>query len=307
VTPEGQPAPGMAEVARAYLDLTRAHFAIVWPVLALSGLALASTQYDGISWLLAGKVALAALFGFEAGMVLNDIVDRQLDTQDIDPRMTRYWRPFGTRPLAAGIIPPSHAIALFAILVIATAGVILTLPYPHSAYVGMIMAASYGLEVFYQLKKRDQRYPVAQLVGRVDLALFPVAGYLALGFPDTTALLLFLVFYPWAEAHLGVNDLADLVNDRVRGMKTIPVLYGIDTGVMWIAVFSLVHAATALLLLLSLGTLARAGFAAGFLLIALANLRIARKRTPEAALGVLPLFHASLLIDAVALILGSVL
>jgi 4-hydroxybenzoate polyprenyltransferase len=303
-------APGTREVAKAYLDLTRAHFAIVWPVLALSGLALASTRYGGLSWILAGKVALAALFGFEAGMVLNDIVDRRLDTRDIDPRMTRYWRPFGTRPLAAGTIPLSHALALFALLVLATAAIILTLPWPHSAYVGAIMAASYGLEAFYQLKKRDQRFPVAQLAGRIDLALFPVAGYLALGSPDTTALLLFLVFYPWAEAHLGVNDLADLVNDRARGMKTVPVLYGIDRGVAWIAAFSIVHVAMAIFFLGTTGTLSPlvwAGFLAGFILLADANRRILKERTPEAALGVLPLFHASLLIDAVSLIFGSIL
>ncbi|MDD1667694.1 MAG: UbiA family prenyltransferase [Methanomicrobiales archaeon] len=306
MTPEGQ-APGMREVVKAYLDLTRAHFAIVWPVLALSGLALASTRYGGLSWILAGKVALAALFGFEAGMVLNDIVDRRPDTRDIDPRMTRYWRPFGTRPLAAGTIPPSHALALFALLVLATGAIILTLPWPHSGYVGAIMAASYGLEAFYQLKKRDQRFPVAQLAGRIDLALFPVAGYLALGFPDITALLLFLVFYPWAEAHLGVNDLADVVNDRERGMKTIPVLFGTGGCIAWITLFSLVHVATSLLLLSSLGILARAGFLAGFLLLLLANLRITRHRTPEAALGALPLFHGSLFLYAAALILGSVL
>jgi 4-hydroxybenzoate polyprenyltransferase len=307
VIPPEQPAPGMAGKARAYLDLTRAHFAIVWPVLALSGLALASTRYGGLSWLLAVKVALAALFGFEAGMVLNDIIDRRLDTRDVDPRMTRYWRPFGTRPLAAGTIPASHAIALFIILVLATAAIILTLPYPHSVYVGLIMATSYAFEAYYQLKKRDQGFPVAQLAGRIDLALFPVAGYLALGFPDTTALLLFLVFYPWAEAHLGVNDLADLVNDRARGMKTVPVLYGIDSGVAWIAIFSLVHAGTAIVFLLPLGILTRGGFAAGFLLIAIANLQIRKRRTPEAALGALPLFHGSLFLYAAALIAGSVL
>jgi 4-hydroxybenzoate polyprenyltransferase len=305
VTPEGS-GEGIAGTARAYLDLTRAHFAFVWPVLALAGLALASTRYDGLSWILAGKVALAGLFGFEAGIVLNDIIDRHLDVLDIDPRLTRYWRPFGTRPLPAGRIPLSHAIALFIVLVTATAALILTIPYPHSAYVGAIMAASYGLEVFYQLKKRRQALPVAQLAGRIDLALFPVAGYLALGSPDTTALLLFLVFYPWAEAHLGVNDLADLVNDRERGMKTIPILFGTGGCIAWIMLFSLAHVAIALLLLTSLGILARAGFLAGFLLLLVANLRIARNRVPDAALGALPLFHGSLFLYAAALVLGSV-
>jgi len=307
LTEEGRPQAGMAARARVYLDLTRAHFAPVWPVLFLAGLTLASTRYPGLTWALAGKAALIGLLGFEAGMVLNDIVDCRLDARDVDPRFSRYWRPFGTRPLPAGLTPPSHAIALFVVLVVATSAVILTLPYPHSGYVGAIMVTSYALEVYYQLKKRDQRFPIAQLVGRIDLALFPVAGYLALGFPDTTALLLFLVMYPWAEAHLGVNDLADLVNDRARGMKTIPVLFGIDGCIAWIGGFSLVHAGTAIALLLPLGSLTRAGFATGLLLLAVANLRIRKVRTPEAALGVLPLFHGSLLLYAMALVLGSLL
>jgi 4-hydroxybenzoate polyprenyltransferase len=307
VTPERQPARGIPGAVKAYLDLTRAHFALVWPVLFLAGLALASTFYPGVTWPLAGKAALIGLFGFEAGMVLNDIVDRRPDARDVDTRMTRYWRPFGTRPLAAGAIPPSRAIALFIALVSAAAALILTLPYPHSAYVMAIMAGSYVLEVFYQLKKRDQGFPVAQLLGRIDLALFPVAGYLALGSPDITALLLFLVMYPWAEAHLGVNDLADLVNDRARGMKTVPVLFGTGGCVAWIVIFSLVHAGSAILFLLPLGALVRAGFAAGFLLLAIANLRILRRRTPEAALGALPFFHGSLLLYALSLIFGSIL
>jgi 4-hydroxybenzoate polyprenyltransferase len=168
------------------------------------------------------------------------------------------------------------------------------------------MVYSYGMETFYQLKKRRQRFPVAQLLGRTDLALFPVAGYLTLGSPDTMALLIFLFLYPWAEAHLGVNDLADLVNDRVRGMKTVPILLGLQGNIAWIAIFSLIHAGTAFDLLLDLGPIAWAGCGAGLLLLLLTNLRIAKKRTPEAALGALPLFHASLLIYAGAVILDSV-
>ena len=303
----GAQTSGIASIARAYIDLTRAHFAIVWPVLFLSGLILASTHSPGLTWTLAGTATLIGLIGFEAGMVLNDIVDRRPDEKDIDPRFSQYWRPFGTRPLHAGLITPSHALALFVGLAIVTIVLILTLPFPHSAYVVTIMLVSYGLEVFYQLEKRDQHLPVAQLLGRVDLALFPVAGYLILGSPDITTLLIFLVFYPWAEAHLGVNDLADLVNDQARGMKTIPILFGIDGCVTWIALFSVVHFFTACILLPFFRALTWAGFLTGFLLILLANHRILKERTPEAALGALPLFHASLLIYAVALISGSIL
>ncbi|MDD1665101.1 MAG: UbiA family prenyltransferase [Methanomicrobiales archaeon] len=304
--PQVNPA-GQAGILRAYLDLTRAHFAPVWPILFLSGLVLASTRYDGLTWILAGKAALIGLLGFEGGIVLNDYIDRKIDVRDIDPRLTRYWRPFGTRPLAGGVIPPGNALALFAVLALSAGALIATLPFPHSLYVGLIMVYSYGMETFYQLMKRRQRLPVAQLLGRTDLALFPVAGYLALGHPDELALLIFLFLYPWAEAHLGVNDLADLVNDRVRGMKTVPVLLGVQGNIAWIAIFSLIHAGTAFDLHISLGPIAWAGCGAGLLLLLFANLRIAKEGTPESALRSLPLFHASLLIYAVSLILDSVI
>jgi 4-hydroxybenzoate polyprenyltransferase len=296
----------MAGALRAYLDLTRAHFAPVWPVLFLSGFALAGAGYGGIPWIFAGKVALIGLLGFEGGIVLNDYLDRNTDTRDVDPGLTRYWRPFGTRPLAEGLIPTGHALALFIVLALSAGALIATLPFPHSLYVGAIMVYSYGMETFYQLKKRGQRFPAAQLLGRTDLALFPVAGYLTIGHPDGVALLLFLFLYPWAEAHLGVNDLADLRNDRVRGLKTVPILLGLQGNIAWIAIFSLIHAGTAFDLLLHLGPIAWGGCAAGLILLLLANLRIAKKRTPEAALGALPLFHASLFIYAASLFLDSV-
>jgi 4-hydroxybenzoate polyprenyltransferase len=298
--------PGPAAPLRAYLDLTRAHFAPVWPILFLSGLALASTRYGGLTWILAAQAVFIGLLGFEGGIVLNDIVDRGIDARDVDPQLTRYWRPFGTRPIAEGLIPPSHALALFAILALSAAALIATLPSPHSLYVGIIMVYSYGMEIFYQIWKRNQRLPVAQLLGRTDLALFPVAGYLALGSPDLIALLLFLFLYPWAEAHLGVNDLADLVNDRVRLLKTVPILLGIRGNIAWIAIFSLVHAGTAFDLLQHLGPVAWAGSGVALLLLLLANLRIVEERTPESALRALPLFHASLLIYAVAVITDAV-
>jgi|GEM_PF-3220467 len=119
------------------------------------------------------------------------------------------------------------------------------------------------VEYFYQTKKRDQKTPIAQLVGRTDFALFPVAGYLVHGSPDATALLFFLFFYPWTLAHLGANDIADIVNDRARGMATIPVLYGMKGAAAWVLGFSVVHVGMALIFGLALGPIALAGFAVG--------------------------------------------
>jgi geranylgeranylglycerol-phosphate geranylgeranyltransferase len=97
------------------------------------------------------------------------------------------------------------------------------------------------------------------------------------------------------------------VNDRARGMKTVPVLFGMDRGVAWVVTFSVIHVGLAVIFLYTIGTLAWIGFIPGFILLAIANQRILRDRTPEVALGALPLFHASLLIYALSLIVGSLL
>ncbi len=292
----------MRETFAALADLTRIHFFFVWPLLFCSGLALAFQNYGGFSWELVGRAALIGLFGFEAGLVLNDYVDREYDRRDVDSSLTRYWRPFRARPIPEGKISPRAAFALFIALAGAAAALAATLPIPHNLYVLGIMGYSYLVEYFYQTKKRRQTLPFAQVVGRTDFALFPVAGYLVIGNPDMTALFIFLFFYPWALAHLAANDIADVANDRARGMATIPILYGMRGAAAWVAGCAAAHAVTAAAFGLALGPVALAGFLAGLALLAGAACLILRGKSPAAAMQALPLIHATLIVYAVAII-----
>ena len=61
--------PAPKEILKAYVDLTRAHFLLAWPLLFCSGLILAFQNYGGFSWSLTIRAALIGLLGFEAGMV----------------------------------------------------------------------------------------------------------------------------------------------------------------------------------------------------------------------------------------------
>ncbi len=290
-----------------YLDLVRVHFAPAWPLLFCSGTLLAATAYGGLSGTVLLTAVLIALFGFTAGLVLNDYVDRDLDRRDVDPRLSRYWRPFGTRPLAEGTVSPERARLLAVLLAVAAGALILTLPYPHSVYLLAIMGWSYLAEFSYQRLKRRQRHPIAQLLGRTDFALFPVAGYLVLGHPDSAALLYFVFFYPFALAHLGVNDMADITNDRAREPRTIPVLYGMAGTARWVLAFSLLHGAAAVLFAGFLGPLARAGLVAGLACVMVANLLLLRR--PEEAIGlrVLPLFHVAMALYAGGIVVDYLL
>lgn len=287
---------------KAYLDLTRLHFFFVWPLLFCSGLFLSFHTYSGFTWPLVAKAALIGLLGFEAGFVLNDVVDADLDQRDVDHRLTKYWRPFGTRPMPSGSVRRTQAVTLFLVLFAASSALILTLPYPNSAYVFAIMVYCYALEYFYQVKKRDQGFPIAQLLGRTDFSLFPVAGYLVNGRPDATALAYFLFFYPFAQTHLGMNDIIDQVNDEARGLKTIPVLYGVENTKRWIQAFTALHLVAAAVFFRGMGQIMMYSLAAGAALLLVANALILRSREPAGWFKALPLLHVTMLVYVASMI-----
>jgi 4-hydroxybenzoate polyprenyltransferase len=293
------------QTLKAYIDLTRIQFFFVWPLLFLSGLFLSFQTYGGFDWVLVAKAAAIALLGFEAGFVLNDIVDRDYDARDVESdKLTKYWRVFGDRPLPSGAVPLNAAVALFVVFAASSAALILTLPAPHSYWVLAIMAYSYIVEVFYQIRKRNQRLPLAQLIGRTDFSLFPVAGYLANGQPDVVPLLYFLFFYPYAQAHLGMNDLVDIANDEARGMKTPATLYGLKGTGYWVLGFTVLHFVGAVLFTSVLRPTAVIGVGVGLVLLLVANFTVQKATTPESALKVLPLFHVAMLVYTASIIVS---
>jgi len=299
----------MNPTIRAYIDLTRLQFFFAWPLLFCSGYLLATSVYGNFVWFDLARVCLIGFFGFEAGLILNDYIDREYDKKDIESdKLTKYWRIYRTRPIAAGLISPNQALGLFLGFAAITTALVATLPYPHSLIVLLIMVYCYTIEIFYQIEKRQpQQFPFAQLIGRTDFALFPVAGYLCMGNPDLNAFLYFVFFYPFTLAHLGVNDLVDVANDRARGMSTIPILYDIPRTTCWIAGFTIIHAMMAFLFMTRLGWIGRAGLVTGLILLMAANGVIVKNRTPEAGLKVLPLFHVTMILYAGAIALDSVM
>ncbi len=291
------------EQLKNYVDLMRLHFFFVWPLVFCSGLILSFQNYDAVSNWVILKAALIALFGFEAGFVLNDYVDRDLDKLDVDDHLTKYWRPFGIRPLPMQTISLANARVLFLLLAGAASILILSLPFPNSAYVLGIMIYSYLVERFYQIKKRNQSYPLAQLIGRTDFALFPVAGYLVNGRFDSTILLYLLFFYPYTQAHLGLNDIIDTQNDHARSLSTIPVLYGEKNTKLWISISTITHLLLLAYFLSKVNGVYTLGFlvGAGFLMIS--NILVWKGNTPKEWIRALPFFHLSLLFYALSIIL----
>jgi len=298
----------ISEKIKAYIDLTRIHFCPVWILLILTGLFLAFAKEQVFFLELTIKVAFIGFFGFEAGLVLNDYIDRDLDKNDVEhDKMDYYWRLFKSKPLPSGRIPSSHALGLFLILVILTTTLILTLPSPNRYYLLLIMGYSYLMETFYQLKKRKERFPFAQLLGRTDFTLFPIAGYLAYSSFDMTALLYMLFFYPWTMIHLAINDMADLKNDVAKKMNTITTLFKLKGTVNWILLFTTIHIITAILFLGILNTIARIGFVFSFVILIIINIKLTKKKTSDTAFKTLPILHSTLLIYMVSLLLEAYL
>ena len=291
------------EQIKNYLDLTRLHFFFVWPLVFCSGLILSFQNYGSVSNWVILKAAIIALFGFEAGFVLNDYVDHEYDRLDVDDILTRYWRPFGVRPISTEAISLKDAKLLFIIFAGTASVLILTLPYPNSLYVLGIMAYSYIVERFYQVKKRDQTYPIAQLIGRTDFAMFPVAGYLVNGRIDSTILLYLLYFYPYTHAHLGLNDIIDTLNDRARGLSTIPILFGEQKTKLWISTSTLIHLILLAYFLTRINGVYLRGFLSGVVALLISNILVWRGKTPREWLMALPFFHLSLLLYTLSLIL----
>ena len=289
----------------AYLDLLRAHFIPAWILIFTAGYITATNIYGGFSWPDLVKIVFIAVFGFEAGMVLNDYVDKDLDKKDVDVSLTKYFRPFKTRPLATGKLRPIIAVCTFIIFTLVTAVLICTFPPPHCYYALAIMVYAYLVEYFYQVKKRQQKLPLAQLVGRTDFALFPVAAYLLAGEFDMNALAYFFYFYPLAQAHLAINDLADFKNDQVRGLQTVPIMYGVKGTIRWIIIFTLIHLFSATIFIQMTNPRATVWFIVSFLVVGLAVFKIARHQTSSAALKFLPLFHLTMAIQSLALIFSS--
>ncbi|MBY8979981.1 MAG: UbiA family prenyltransferase [Candidatus Lokiarchaeota archaeon] len=298
----------MKEKLKAYIDLTRAHFAPVWPLLFVSGLMLAFRNGGGFSWVFLILAIFIGLFGFEAGMVLNDIVDHNIDKKDTENTLTNYWRPFKERPIPSGKVSLREAILVFVVLVVTTVILILFVPYPNLIYIYIIMAYAYSMEVFYQMVKRKQKFPIAQILGRTDLLLFPIAGYLLIGQFNITIVFYLLFMYPWALAHLGANDIVDIENDQAKELKTIAGLYGVKGNKIWVHSFSAIHLITSVIFVLfDLGSVAIFGFAVSWILIILANIIIMRGKEAKDWLKALPMFHASLLIYILSFIIDSAL
>jgi len=285
---------GKPPLALALVDLSRV---LYFGPAVLSAFLLGAVlgMPEGPKWGALLKILLGGLAGFSAGFVLNDCMDAEADRRMLAARahlpeyekQLRTERRFtGTRPIAAGIVSPSGALAFAAALTAVSAAIAATFPAPHRWYVlGGLGIGVVGEPAYCLIKRRQRRLPLATFLSAPLVALPAPVGYLAVRRPDATAALLFASFFFW---ELGFNQLYDTVdaeNDRLRGITTLSVSLGLRFVAVWaLAMSSLCCVAFVLLWRAAAGgTAMLAGLlVAGALLIGTDGLLVARPRLPTA-------------------------
>ena len=147
-----------------------------------------------------------------AGCVINDYADRGLDPQ---VERTR------DRPLAVGTVRPREALGLFAVLMLAALGLVLTLNWTT---VGLAAAATV-LAVVYPFLKRVTHFPQVWLGVAfgwgIPMGFAAVTGTVP---PLGWALLLTNVF--WAVAYDTMYAMADRPDDIRAGSRSTAIRFG---------------------------------------------------------------------------------
>jgi len=197
-------------VAPDYLELTKPRITFMVGVTALVGFVMASPGAVSLPRLLAALVGTGLVAA--GASVLNMVLER-----DVDARMRRTR----TRPLPAGRLRPTEALAFGLLLTAAGLGELLWLSGPTAALVAFFTWTSYVL-VYTPLKRKTS---LATLVGAVPGALPPVIGWAAArGAIEPGAVVLFTILFLWQVPHF--LAIAWIYRDDYAegGLPMLPVL-----------------------------------------------------------------------------------
>ncbi|MDH4152292.1 MAG: 4-hydroxybenzoate octaprenyltransferase, partial [Nitrospira sp.] len=147
-----------------------------------------------------------------AGVIMNDLADQGFDRQ-----VTRTK----TRPLASGALSRRQAYILLGLLLVAAAGLLLTLP-PLVAWLSPIAV---GLAALYPFSKRWIHIPQAML--GIAFGWGTIMAWAAVREQiDSSAWLLFGATVLWAIAYDTIYAVQDLEDDRRVGVKSAALYLG---------------------------------------------------------------------------------
>lgn len=197
----------------AYVQLTRFDRPVgiellLWPTLWAVWLAADGTP----AWSIVLIFSLGAVLMRAAGCAINDFADRKFDGQ---VARTQH------RPLASGRIQPWEALLVFAVLVLASASLLLFLPLA----VFWWSFGALGLATLYPFMKRFTYLPQFVLGAAFSWAI-PMA-YVAQGqTPDLSCWLLYAANLCWTVAYDTQYAMTDRPDDVQAGVKSTAILFG---------------------------------------------------------------------------------
>ena len=168
--------------------------------------------------------------------MLNHYYDR-----DIDKLMART----SSRPLATGVVPPAHALALGLVLVAASFILMPLMVNLTATY--LTVGAVFGYVVVYTMIAK-RRTPWANQLGGIAGAMPPAIGYAAVtGDVDIKALILFAIMVIWQQPHALSLALKYRKEYARAGVPVIPVAKGVQATKERITIYSVVLLLVALL------------------------------------------------------------
>lgn len=212
-TPPGPSALAWRKRLKAYIQLTRFDKPIgaellLWP--ALWAVWLAAEGQPDVKVVLI--MLLGVIFMRAAGCAINDFADRKVDGQ---VERTK------SRPLPSGLISAKEALMVFALLVLASASLLLFLPVEAFYW----SFGALALAAVYPFMKRYTYLPQLVLGAAFSWAI-PMA-YVAQGqTPDLSCWLLYSANLLWTVAYDTQYAMTDRADDLKIGVKSAAILFG---------------------------------------------------------------------------------
>lgn len=190
------------------LDRPIGIFLLMWPALwALWIAGAGDPPWEVVLIFVAGVVLMRS-----AGCAINDFADRDLDGAVARTR---------ERPLAAGLIQPWEAVAVFAFLSLAAFGLVLLLNWQTIA----LSVIALGLAVIYPFMKRYTHLPQLFLGAAFGWAV-PMAFTAITGAVPPLGWLLFAATVLWALIYDTQYAMVDREDDLKIGIKSTAILFG---------------------------------------------------------------------------------
>lgn len=212
ITP-AQQRPG---TARDYVSLLKPRIIMLVVFTGLVGL-VAAQSMTGIAMnpVLAAIAVLAVALGSGAAGALNMWYDA-----DIDAIMTRT----STRPIPAGSIPKSEALALGLIV---SAVSVLLMWMASNTFAAMLLAVSIAYYAWFYTILLKRRTPQNIVIGGAAGAFPPVIGWAAVtGDASLDAWIMFAIIFFWTPPHFWALSLVAHKEYEKAGVPMLPVTHG---------------------------------------------------------------------------------